>query len=277
MSLVDAASLGTDTASLIIQSCEDWKWGKTSFDVHDKIRKRWGQCQSGGHVMKGEENGDGELTAQEALSREWTRAEERLGLFMQVVENMEHIVDCISRDSNRRGMCPNSVSSKHYSLSCRPPPLLLFSFLFPFFSSPFFSPQTDCVDGAEISPQNLYEAMIIARNASIVLSEYQKQMLAVTKKLVALKADQSDQTKLSVHAGIICVALVLAWFTGGVSLAIGSSAAGLAVTNEIYHRCDTSSHKDRIKDCKLHYLMSQDHKTFKMEGQKGKKKKKKKN
>ena len=137
MSLVDAASLGTDTASLIIQSCEDWKWGKTSFDVHDKIRKRWGQCQSGGHVMKGEENGDGELTAQEALSREWTRAEERLGLFMQVVENMEHIVDCISRDSNRRGMCPNSVSSKHYSLSCRPPPLLLFSFLFPFFFLPF--------------------------------------------------------------------------------------------------------------------------------------------
>ena len=115
--------------------------------------------------------------------------------------------------------------------------------------------------------------MIIARNASIVLSEYQKQMLAVTKKLVALKADQSDQTKLSVHAGIICVALVLAWFTGGVSLAIGSSAAGLAVTNEIYHRCDTSSHKDRIKDCKLHYPISQDHKTFKMEGQKEKRKK----
>ncbi len=113
MSLTHSASLGIDTASLIIESCENWMWGKSSLDAHREIRRRWAEADATGEGTKGE----GELTAQEAISRDWTRAEERLGLFMQVMENMEHIVECVSTDSSR-GKPKTHTPLNPYSACC---------------------------------------------------------------------------------------------------------------------------------------------------------------
>jgi hypothetical protein len=97
MSLTHSASLGIDTASLIIKSCENWMSGKSTLDAQREIRRRWAEADA----TEEERKIEGDLTAREAISRDWTRAEERLGLFMQVMESMEHIVECVSADSSR--------------------------------------------------------------------------------------------------------------------------------------------------------------------------------
>ncbi|KAK0622709.1 hypothetical protein B0T14DRAFT_514317 [Immersiella caudata] len=195
MTLLNAASLGIDVASLVIESCENWKWGSSgsTAGTYKKVVERWTEAAT---------TEDGGLTAERVIIRDWTRAEDRLGLFMHVVESMEHVVERVSAEDSRHA----------------------------------------------VSPQNLYEAMIHARNASIVLSEYQRQMGVVTQNLLALKYDQTDNTKLKIHAGIICVMVLAAWFTGGLSAVIGASAGMSSGVNELYHRYDASNHKKVIKD-----------------------------
>ena len=91
MSLTHSASLGWDTTALVRNSCEHWMSGKSSIDAYNRICERWDKAHPAG----------GELNAQEAISRSWTRAEERLDLFIEVMEGIDYIVGYLSTDSSR--------------------------------------------------------------------------------------------------------------------------------------------------------------------------------
>ncbi|KAK1825796.1 hypothetical protein QBC39DRAFT_38848 [Podospora conica] len=197
-SLANSVSLGADTATLIIASHEDFKNGKPTVDGLEKIRERWPEADS--DAAGGGISSEGQLTTKETISRDWTKAEQGLGVFTDVIRNMEDIVQSLSTNSSHA-----------------------------------------------VSSQVLYEALIHARNASIVLSECQKQMVAVEKQLIAYKANNANPNRLYIDAGIICAA-ILACFLGGAPILLATGAAGGVLGVEIYHQYDISSHKNSIKD-----------------------------
>ncbi|KAK0708911.1 hypothetical protein B0T21DRAFT_396910 [Apiosordaria backusii] len=97
-----------------------------------------------------------------------------------------------------------------------------------------------------VSPQNLYEAMIHARNASVALSAFQNQMLVVANQLVALKASETNSINGAFNAGIIAIALIVGHFTGEM-FCVAGAFSGSALLSHIHQRYQVSKHNNRVK------------------------------
>jgi len=105
--LIDAAVMGTDTASVVIESSKSWIWGTPLLPEYQKMLDRWAEANAAGKRISRK----GKLNVQDVIARDWTEAEAKLGFFMTLMESMEHIVNRISVDSGC-GKSRDSHSSK---------------------------------------------------------------------------------------------------------------------------------------------------------------------
>ncbi|KAK4198117.1 hypothetical protein QBC40DRAFT_284343 [Triangularia verruculosa] len=100
-------------------------------------------------------------------------------------------------------------------------------------------------NSGRVSPQNLYEAMIHARNASVALSAFQNQMRVVTNQLVALKASETNPFTGALNAGIIAIAMIASHFTGEM-FCVAGAFTGSALLLHIHQRYQVSKHNNHV-------------------------------